>query len=253
MVKNLNIKKSVWDLLQKHIYPKCTEIDLPFDIGNDTLIGTTKDLTTPLTINKPTGVPITVGDRIYFGCGIYNKVLAIYDPLNGTLILTFETPGEVEVNEFTLIKTEDVHVMHGTIIQGNEDLSLIKKSEDKYPLIFQHEITKEDFSVDVNTPVERSATVDLFFLCDANFEKWDIEAHTKYAIKPMRELAEKFINALRDPSSKVNKLTTFSLMDHVKFGVYLSSKGHTERIFNDNLSGVQLQIPLEFLTCNCCK
>lgn len=252
MVKNLNIKTSVWDLLNKHIYPKCGFIDLPYYLGNEDLINTTVNLDNPLTINKPIGLEIDVNDNVYFGNEKQNKIVGIFDNLNGTIILNFETPGEFLVKEFTLIKNTDVHVMHGTIIMTNDDLSNIKKSEDKYPLIFQHEIINEVFDADVNKRLERTAMVDLFFLCDANFDKWDIEAHEKYAIKPMRELCEKFINALRE-SSIVNKLGTFNIMNHVKFGVYLSNKGHTERIFNDNLSGVQLKIDLEFLTCNCCK
>lgn len=249
---------TTFDLLSSNVFNQTAlqTIDLPFELlGYST---GTIDSSTGIVTDKNKYQNLEAGQRIiikgFDNTDIYKvetEVVSVVDNEDGTIIFTILDNFILEITEIMFYVPNDVKVKHGTIIDGNIQLTTIKDGEDKYPLIFQHEITRETFFNDKRNKLERESEVDLFFLCVADFKDWQIAEHNKFAIKPMRELALKFIEELKT-SNGIGEFDTFEILDHVKFGVYTSEKGHTERIFNDNLSGVQLKIKIPFLkTCGC--
>lgn len=249
---------TTFDLLSANVFNQASlqSIDLPFElVGYSTV---TIDSSTGIVTDKNKYQNLEAGQRIiikgFDNTATYKvetDVVSVVDNEDGTIIFTILDNFIFEVTEITFYVPKDVKVKHGTIIDGNIQLTTIKDGEDKYPLIFQHEITRETFFNDKRNKLERESEVDLFFLCVADFKEWQIAEHNKFAIKPMRELALKFIEELKT-SNGIGEFDTFEILDHVKFGVYTTEKGHTERIFNDNLSGVQLRMTIPFLkTCEC--
>jgi len=249
---------TTFDLLSANVFNQASlqSIDLPFE-----LVGYSEgtiDSSTGITTSKNKYQNLEAGQRIIIkgfdntaDYKVQTEVTSVVDNQDGTIIFLVLDNFVLELTEIIFYVPNDVKVKHGTIIDGNIQLTTIKDGEDKYPLIFQHEITRETFFNDKRNKLERESEVDLFFLCVADFKEWQIAEHNKFAIKPMRELALKFIEELKT-SNGIGEFDTFEILDHVKFGVYTTEKGHTERMFNDNLSGVQLRMTIPFLKTCCC-
>lgn len=249
---------TTFDLLSANVFNQSSlqTIDLPFElVGYST---GSIDSSTGIVTDKNKYQNLEAGQRIIIKgfdntatYKVQTEVTSVVDNQDGTIIFLVLDNFILEITEIMFYVPNDVKVKHGTIIDGNIQLTTIKDGEDKYPLIFQHEITRETFFNDKRNKLERESEVDLFFLCVADFKDWQIAEHNKFTIKPMRELALKFIEELKT-SNGIGEFDTFEILDHVKFGVYTTEKGHTERIFNDNLSGVQLRMTIPFLkTCGC--
>ena len=124
--------------------------------------------------------------------------------------------------------------------EGNGDLI--------YKSVLTDTIQNDDSSLD------READLRLFFLAPSNFQDWKTDDHYTGAILPMRSLAYNFIDIL-NKSTKIARFDSYTLTNRVNFGVYVTDRGNTERIFNDNMSGVEMRITLPIkkdLTCNGC-
>lgn len=157
-----------------------------------------------------------------------------------------------DVTEFDLYSP---FPFHGTVIAQRELLNEIKHSSDKMPMVWLHEITREDFENNSLTAIDRKSECDLYFLVDADWQNWLTLDHDRYAIRPMRNLIDRFMAVLEDSTLIENDNgLPFTIYDHAKFGEYLESKGHTNLVFADKLSGSQLRINIPFLKesdCTC--
>lgn len=248
---------TTFDLLSSNVYnqPSLQAIDLPFElIGYSGPVNSSTGITTKINKHQE----LKAGHRIIIKgfdndatYKVETEVTNSVDNLNGTITFLVLDNFVFEITEIMFYVPNEVKVKHGTIMDGNIQLTSIKPEEEKYPLIFQHEITRETFFNDKRNKLERESEVDLFFLTTADFQKWDIDDHNKFAIKPMRELALKFIDELKT-SNGIGEFEDYEILDHVRFGTYSTEKGHETRVFNDKLSGVQLKIKIPFLkTCGC--
>jgi len=153
----------------------------------------------------------------------------------------------------TEITLDSLKYYHGTVIATKEELSRKELSSDKFPMAFLLEIIEDDFNNKDDSRVDRNSQLRLFFLSETDENNWTTNEHYEFSIKPMRNLLYKFIAHLND-SNLIGKIDSYKATNHAKFGVYLSSKGgHTQRIFNDKLSGVELGIDLPILKSReCC-
>lgn len=143
----------------------------------------------------------------------------------------------------------------GTIIATKQDLKLKDSTVDKFPMAYLHEKFKDEFDPRVQSPIDRKSSIKLFFLCETNGYEWNTKQHKAFAIKPMRNFLYKFISHL-EKNSGIGELTPYGAEDHTLFGIYVDSSGHTRRLFDDKLSGVELTINLpikkssDCLDCN---
>ena len=143
--------------------------------------------------------------------------------------------------------------VHGTILATNEELKAKQLAKNKFPMIYLHEITRERHYTNEST-LDRESDCDIYFLVDADFESWLTNDHYSYAIAPMRNLLFAFIDSLSSNLGLIANFESFETFDHAKFGVYMSSQGHTKNIFDDRLSGTNLKITVPFLKnsqCSC--
>lgn len=172
------------------------------------------------------------------------------------------TVKDIQCNEWVLLSgalpplstTFDIYnpfFVHGTILATDEELSLNIISKDKLPLIYLHEITREKFNNDPELSLDRESECDLYFLIDADFENWNTNDHYRYAIQPMRNLLFALVDAI-EAHHTVGIFDSYEVFDHAKFGVYIASKGHVNKIFKDDLSGSQLRITIPFQKNTCC-
>jgi len=143
---------------------------------------------------------------------------------------------------------------HGTVIATKEELAKKELSSDKFPMAFLLEVIEDDFDNKEGSRIDRNSQLRLFFLSETDENNWTTSEHYEFSIKPMRNLLDKFIDFI-DKSPLIGRVDSYKAVNHAKFGVYISSKGgHTERIFNDKLSGVELRIDLPIRKMkDCCE
>jgi hypothetical protein len=170
---------------------------------------------------------------------------------------------EVQSNEFIVVRGASLPVVtefavpkpfyfHGTAIKTNLELSQID-TFNKFPMVYLLEVLTDTIQND-DSSLDREADLRLFFLAPSNFQDWKTDDHYTGAILPMRSLAYNFIDIL-NKSTKIARFDSYTLTNRVNFGVYVTDRGNTERIFNDNMSGVEMRITLPIkkdLTCNGC-
>jgi len=132
--------------------------------------------------------------------------------------------------------------------------NLIDKRSDIYRLPFIWLL--EDFST--NYELSRSVIVSprlrLFFMNTNKESEWQEGKHRSECIEPMMNLCDQF---LIDIEKKVSgKIDKFTLKNRIRFGKYLDNKGHTSKIIDENLSGVELDIEIPIkkwaVGCNEC-
>jgi len=146
----------------------------------------------------------------------------------------------------------------GTTMAVNQELSRITETSDKLPLVYLFEVFEETFTNDSNSRNDRTSPLRMFFLGPADFTNWKTADHHENAIKPMRNLAYDFIDYVTARSKEFGDVNEFRPKDHVKFGVFTDNKGHTNSLFNEKLSGVELRVNLPIRKsiacsedCNC--
>ena len=142
---------------------------------------------------------------------------------------------------------------HGTRPATNEELAEIVNVSDKLPFVYLFEVISESFSNDEEERIERESTLRLFFLGGANFDDWYTDDHYKYAIVPMRNLVFKFIDAINNDMATFADFDDYTLINHAKFGVFTDNNGHTNRFFNEDLSGVEMRVTLPVLKNIACS
>jgi hypothetical protein len=147
---------------------------------------------------------------------------------------------------------------HGTRPATNEELAEIEGVSDKIPMVYVFEVISENYSNNEENRIERESTIRLFFLGGADFQNWYTGDHYKYAITPMRNLAFQFIKSINNDSGTFAQFDNYTLLNHAKFGIYTDNNGHTNRFFNEDLSGVEMRVTLPIIkdfacsdACNC--
>jgi hypothetical protein len=153
----------------------------------------------------------------------------------------------------TEVTLDALKYYHGTVIATKQELKKKELSSDKFPMAYLLEVLKDDFKNKDDSRIDRVSPLRLFFLSETDENNWTTEEHYEFSIKPMRNLVYRFISHLNG-SSTIGEFDDWSAENHAKFGVYISSKGgHTQRVFDDKLSGVELRINLPILKSRVCN
>ncbi len=118
----------------------------------------------------------------------------------------------------------------------------------KTPLIWLLEIIRERrFGKDSTILFE--SDVRIFFLDETNIKEFYTEDHRREVVKPMIELAEAFLDVVRNDRSFVT-FDDYQLITFSRFGVE-AENGVFQNILDANLSGVELQFTLSKYKENC--
>lgn len=138
---------------------------------------------------------------------------------------------------------------HGTILATKSELDNEPNHKEKYPLVYLLERIQEKFIADEESAIEREVNLRMFFLANSDPEQWSTDDHYAKVIKPMKNLAEKFVDACK-AASNIESIGDYTVISHVKFGEYVE-KGTIKKIFSESSGGVELQIPISFLKPVC--
>lgn len=152
-------------------------------------------------------------------------------------------------SEFELIKPK---LFHGTLIATNNELQEIQNWRDKLPLVYVYEILTETRNRNKLEQTEVSANVRIFFLDTTPDGQLHTDTIYQSLISYQDDLCECFLDYLYN-SNYTNQIGTYEITPLTHFGT-ITNNGVSNSYFTDVLSGLELQINLEFkkvLNCNC--
>jgi len=164
---------------------------------------------------------------------------------------------ELSINEYIIVTGVNLSIpecidltlpfyFHGTVMATNSELNMIKFSSNKFPMIYCLEVFREVFNGSVEDAIERESSLRLFFLTENNFENWITEDHYINVINPIRAMLDSFINGINNGIG-FGKIDTYTTVNHVNFGTFAQDNGHLKNLFDDNLSGIELEVTIPVL------
>lgn len=153
---------------------------------------------------------------------------------------TFQVVGDFRSAQAITLPTP--FFFHGTPYAVNSHISRLSDAS-KVPMIYLLEIIRQQVGDPINDRA-RYTQVRLFFLDVANYADWDTDQHYSNVIAPQMTLVEYFIEQMRQTRNLILDDRGGYIIAHAKFGEFVNDKGHLQSIFNDRLSGVELNIEL---------
>ena len=135
---------------------------------------------------------------------------------------------------------------HGTPRAANQELSLDSGTLESTPFIYLFERIVENFDTDEESVIDRNVSLTIVFQDDYDPTDWTTDDHYTNVIIPQRRLLDVFVQTL-EQSPKVGLLNSKDVTNQVKFGVFTTNKGSTDSIFNEKVSGPQLDINFQML------
>lgn len=138
---------------------------------------------------------------------------------------------------------------HGTPSSINNQING-EEEDNKIPMIYLYEILREkDFNI--NSNIKRDADLRLFFLDNANFSDWTTDDHYSKRVEGLNSLVDEFIEQIGVFKKFYLFETDFTRINHIKWGLFKDNKGYEKRIFDDDLTGVELSFTLRIKRCGC--
>lgn len=122
----------------------------------------------------------------------------------------------------------------------------------KSPMLIFRDPSTDRVVTDALKSIDRYSDCELLVLLRANFEDWKKEQHYNYAIVAAGNYFDQFIIAAKNYEHLSELTEEYTSENHVKFGVFNDSKGHTHNLMNDNLSGKRHSITLPFMKVTGC-
>ena len=212
------------------------ELDFTYTIKSNTNDGTDTTLVVSDTFHSRKGLTVNDGSTDY--------TIKSVDHDTKTIIISGVVSG--------VITLQSPFYFHGVPYKVNDNLSKIRLTKNKLPLIYLYEIIREREIRDELSAIEREADIRLFFLDESKYAEWDTDQHYSLAITPMKNLVNLFLENLRD-NNKIGLIEDSTIINHANFGTFVTDQGHVSSFFNERTSGVELDITLPILkdlTCS---
>lgn len=147
----------------------------------------------------------------------------------------------------------EVYFYNGTPIMVGHELDSVLSADQKTPFLYLYEpITDKYFNLDLSI-IERESNVVMYFLDQSNYQDWDTDQHYSGAVSPMFNLAGLFMEFLMQ-DTRVGEIEDYSITYIPNFSIVRNVGGTSRKIFNDDLSGVELKVSIPFYNnFDCCS
>lgn len=154
------------------------------------------------------------------------------------VITIFGDAGNIAATSFNMYTPK---VFHGTPIAQGVELEKKSQYADKVPMGWFMEQYKDHYYEDETQNKDRDIQFRYFFLTQGKPDKWTSADALRYGIKPMKRLAERFVEQIKTMPYlfDVDRLE-YDMFTYAKFGVYINNKGMENSLWHDKLSGVEL-------------
>jgi len=135
---------------------------------------------------------------------------------------------------------------------SGELVKRISNGDGFWPYIWLVEISNTAGTLDPAAAVTQTPSFNLFFLDSNDYENWSIQQHYDNDIYVMSNYIDFILGILKSRRDVYETDSiTYTTTNHVNFGDYIVDEGMNERILNDNVTGVQLQIDLPIIIQSC--
>ena len=144
------------------------------------------------------------------------------------------------------------------VVYGSPKLvsaELVKRITNKtiqWPYIWIVRIDTTAGNLDPASATPETPSYNMLFLDSADVTNWTIEQHYEQDVYPLNNYIDFFFDILRLNRDLFDSdSVTYTKTEHVNFGEYIVDEGNNDRILNDNVTGIQLQlnIPLTIAAC----
>lgn len=162
-----------------------------------------------------------------------------------------KTTGQADPPESGTFTLYTPKFFHGTPIQQNTELGLIKNQQLKTPMIYLMEpyTSKLDYNWESNIYSRSQVTICFLTEADLKLTTDDIQYN---ALKPMYNLCQDFIAQTMEARMFYTDELQPNITYHTKFGINIKDAGTKQTLFTENLSGVSLDIRLDLYTDQAC-
>lgn len=155
--------------------------------------------------------------------------------------------GDVPVVASSFEATTPLFVWGNPQMVSEELVKRIKNKTIVWPYIWAVEISNTQRNLNPASAVKSTPSFNLFFLDSTNEVNWTIEDHYEQDIYPLNNYLDFFTGLLKSRRDLFDTDSiTYNQINHVNFGDYIVDKGNEEKILNDNVTGIQLQIDIPF-------
>jgi len=135
---------------------------------------------------------------------------------------------------------------------SGELIKRINNGNGSWPYIWLVEISNTSGTLDPAAAVTQTPSFNLFFLDSNDYENWSIQQHYDNDIYVMSNYINFVLSILKSRRDVYETDSiTYTTTNHVNFGDYIVDEGMNERILNDNVTGVQLQVDLPIIIQTC--
>jgi len=178
---------------------------------------------------------LVAGDYVTI-TGVTYKIDSVTTNVNFTVTSTSAVVGSTW-------KAAAPYYFYGTAIQISNTLDKIKDDYYKYPAIVLMETMPARVNDDPMASIERVVSLDMFFVDRAKYSNWSSDEYYTYVIDKMQAYIDSFIDECED-SSLVSLPDNHRETPHSKWNLVRLDSG--KNVFNAELSGIQLEIDLNF-------
>lgn len=214
-------------------------LDLTFAIDQATYDGTNTVISIENTLHLRPGLSVDLSDGVLTA---RFSVVAV-DSIDNTVTVAGDA------TSYTSATLPTPFFFHGTAYAVNSHISRLDDAA-KVPMIYLHEIIRVQIG-DREETRGRYTQVRLFFLDVANYADWDTDEHYSEVVVPQLKLSDYFIAQSRQSPKFFLDDRGGTQIAHVKFGQFMNEKGHLQSIFNDRLSGAELNFEFLFKSISC--
>lgn len=192
---------------------------------------------------------ITVGSTVGDGLGNEYLVTVLVDDTSIDV-----SPIGVAPTLFagTIVVAPDITILHGSPSStNNEYLGLDQVSREKTPFIWLLE-SYEYEQQPLDSSVVARYDARLFFMDLTDEELWINDQHNDLAIKPMENLQLAFKEVI-DNDFTFKRMTSYRVRVRPRFGVEVTNQGSDDKIINEDLSGVEVNMTIELYDLSICN
>lgn len=152
---------------------------------------------------------------------------------------------------FTLPK---MYFKPGTPVAVNNETSIEQELQQTvWPLAWMLEIMQIQYDYDPESTVDCVPNLTIYFLHQAEYEDWTTLQHKEKIIKPMSNIAHRFISECIKSKYFDYPEGRVEFIEHAKFGLNFTNPktndrySHMKNIVNDKVSGVQVRMKIPIL------
>jgi len=197
-------------------------------------------------------VSSVVGSRVYVCKTLFLSIGKIISDENGFLYVVTDflnnewvelekvTPTAPMPYEGTKIICQKIHFFSGTPTSVNNEYHQMEKlADNKMPAVWLNETYLEK-TFGRGSSVEREVTPQIFFMDQANEQRWTNEEQHRLVLQPLNNLQERFYETFKK-DRMFKTIIENKIIERARFGVYIDNKGNVNKIINEYVSAVETQ------------